>query len=95
MAMKPKTEITFEIAFGEGQIFDGEPVVETLTQLIDLVERVVGIFERRALLRRQPVEKSRRGRAGFSKQTIGIGGHRTRSISSPPSPSARLAVADG
>jgi hypothetical protein len=48
VAMKPKTEITFEIAFGEGQIFDGEPVFETLNQLIQLVERVVRIFERRS-----------------------------------------------
>jgi hypothetical protein len=34
----------FEIAFGEGQIFDGEAVVPTLTQLIDQTEGVVAIF---------------------------------------------------
>ena len=39
-------QFTFAIAFGDGQIFDGEPVVPTLQQLIDFTERVVEIFAR-------------------------------------------------
>jgi len=37
----------FEIAFGEGHIFDGEPVIPTLNQLIDFTERTIDIFARR------------------------------------------------
>jgi hypothetical protein len=44
-----KTQFAFEIAFGEGQIIDGEPVLPALQQLADLVERVVGIFERKCI----------------------------------------------
>ena len=44
-----KFKFTFEIAFGEGQIFDGEPVVPTLTQLIDFTERLIDIFVRQLL----------------------------------------------
>jgi len=39
-------EFVFDIAFGEGQIFDGESVSVTLKQLIDFTERVVDIFAR-------------------------------------------------
>jgi len=42
-----KFEFTFEIAFGEGQIFDGEAVIPTLTKLVDFTERVIDIFARR------------------------------------------------
>jgi hypothetical protein len=44
--MKADVEARFEVAFGEGQIFDGEPLSPTFDQLIQLVERVVGVFER-------------------------------------------------
>lgn len=40
---KPNPKFTFEVAFGEGQIVDGEPVVATLHQFVQLVERIVGI----------------------------------------------------
>jgi hypothetical protein len=43
---KPQLQFTFEVAFGEGQIVDGEPLIPTLKQFIDFVERVVQIFER-------------------------------------------------
>lgn len=33
------------VAFGEGQIFDGEPVVETLTKICDRVEAIIDQFE--------------------------------------------------
>jgi hypothetical protein len=36
----------FGIAFGYGQVFDGEPVVPTLKQLIDFTERIIDIFAR-------------------------------------------------
>lgn len=39
-------QFTFEVAFGEGQIVDGEPILPTLQQLTNLVERVVDIFDR-------------------------------------------------
>jgi hypothetical protein len=39
-------EFAFEVAFGEGQIVDGEPVLPTLHQLVEFVERVIGIAER-------------------------------------------------
>jgi len=38
-----------EIAFGEGQIVDGEPVVPALAQLGQFVEGVFNVFERRIL----------------------------------------------
>jgi hypothetical protein len=44
-----KFDFAFEIAFGEGQIFDGEPVIPTLTKLVDLTERLIDIFARRIL----------------------------------------------
>lgn len=40
-------EIAFFIAFGEGQLVDGEPVVPALRQLVDFSKRVIEIFERR------------------------------------------------
>jgi hypothetical protein len=40
---------TFDVSFGEGQIFDGEPIIPTLTQLIDFTERLIDIFARRVL----------------------------------------------
>jgi hypothetical protein len=42
-------QFTFDVAFGEGQIVDGEPVVPALQQLTELVERVIAITERRVL----------------------------------------------
>lgn len=46
---KPNFQFTFDIAFGEGQIIDGQPVVSSLQQLVDFVERVVAIFRRHIL----------------------------------------------
>jgi len=43
---KPNPQFTFEIAFGEGQIIDGEPVVETLQSFIKLAERIAKIAQR-------------------------------------------------
>jgi hypothetical protein len=34
----------FQIAFGEGQIFEGDPVIETLEEMIQLVESVIYAF---------------------------------------------------
>jgi hypothetical protein len=39
-----KFDFAFEIAFGERQIFDGEPIIPTLTQLVDFTERLIDIF---------------------------------------------------
>ena len=41
-----KFEFVFEVAFGEGQIFDGEALVPTLKQLIDFTERLIKVFAR-------------------------------------------------
>jgi len=41
-------QFTIDIAFGEGQVIDGQPVVPSLQQFIDFVERVVDIFARHA-----------------------------------------------
>jgi hypothetical protein len=40
---------TFEVAFGEGQIVDGKPVLPAIQQLVEFVERVIGIAERSVL----------------------------------------------
>jgi hypothetical protein len=40
-------QCTFSVAFGEGQIVDGQPLVPTLKQFIDFTERAVNIFARR------------------------------------------------
>lgn len=37
---------SFNVAFGEGQIADGEPLVPTPKQFIDFVESVVDVFDR-------------------------------------------------
>jgi hypothetical protein len=42
MYMNPK--FFFEIAFGKGEIFEGEPVLATLAQLVSLVKGVVEPF---------------------------------------------------
>ena len=42
-------QFAFDIAFGEGQIVDGEPVVATLRKLVNLTERIIDIFENRIL----------------------------------------------
>ena len=39
-----KTHFVFEVAFGEGQIVDGQPLMPTLIQFINLVERLMMIF---------------------------------------------------
>lgn len=36
----------FEICFGNGQVFEHMPIVPTLNQLTDLVERIISIFEK-------------------------------------------------
>jgi hypothetical protein len=38
-------KFTFSVSFGDGQILDGQPVVPTLHQLIEFVERVVDILD--------------------------------------------------
>lgn len=39
-------QFTFGIAFGEGEVVQGEPLIPTLHQLIDFVEKVIDIFDR-------------------------------------------------
>ena len=39
-------KFTLGIAFGEGQIVDGQPLIPTLKQFVDFTERVVNIFAR-------------------------------------------------
>jgi hypothetical protein len=39
-------QFTFEIAFGDGQVVDGEPVFNLLETLVKEVERVTDLFER-------------------------------------------------
>lgn len=41
-----EAHFTFQIAFGEGQSFEGEPVAPTLRQLLNVVEGVIDIFAR-------------------------------------------------
>lgn len=43
---KTEFHFGFEIAFGEGQIFDGDAVIPTLVQLVDFTDSLVGIFAR-------------------------------------------------
>ena len=43
---KTEFDFAFEIAFGEGQIFDGDPVLPTLHQLVDFTESVIDVFAR-------------------------------------------------
>jgi hypothetical protein len=43
---KTEFHFGFEVAFGEGQIFDGAPVIPTLTQLADLTQHYIGMFAR-------------------------------------------------
>jgi len=38
--------LNFEIAFGEGQVIDGEPLMPSLRRLITSTERVVDLFDR-------------------------------------------------
>lgn len=42
----PEFQFAVHIAFGEGQVVDGEPVIPTIKQFIDFIERVVEIFEK-------------------------------------------------
>ena len=37
-------KFVIDVTFGEGQVFEREPVVTTLAQLIDLTERLIGVF---------------------------------------------------
>lgn len=39
-------EFTLDIAFGKGQVIDGEPVIPAIEKIIDFTKRVIGIFER-------------------------------------------------
>jgi hypothetical protein len=43
---EPNPQVTIEIAFGEGQIVDGEPVLPTLKHFIQIVERITNIADR-------------------------------------------------
>ncbi len=40
-------KFTFDVAFGEGQIIDGQPLIPCIQQFVDFVERTVEIFDRR------------------------------------------------
>jgi len=42
----PDYQFTFEVAFGDGEVVQGEPVLPTLQHLIDYVEDVIDIFDR-------------------------------------------------
>jgi hypothetical protein len=44
---KHQYNFVFQVAFGEGQIVDGQPLIPTLKQFIDFVERVVEIVAKR------------------------------------------------
>lgn len=37
-------QVTIQVAFGEGQIAEGEPMIPTLNQLVDFTERLINIF---------------------------------------------------
>ena len=39
-------QCAFTISFGDGQVFDGEPVIPSLKQLVDFTERAIDIFAR-------------------------------------------------
>lgn len=39
-----KTDFVFQVAFGEGQVVDGQPLMPTLKEFIYLVERTIMIF---------------------------------------------------
>ena len=39
-------QFSFEVAFGDGEVVQGEPVVPTLQQLINSVEGIIDIFDR-------------------------------------------------
>jgi hypothetical protein len=41
-----KFQFGFEVAFGEGQIFDGEPLVPTLNDLLHFTEGLIDVFAR-------------------------------------------------
>jgi hypothetical protein len=43
---KGEHQFALDIAFGEGQIIDGQPVVPSLNQFVDLVQSAVEIFDR-------------------------------------------------
>lgn len=43
---KSDIDFTLNVAFGEGQIIDGEPVIPTLKQLIDFISGTIDIFDR-------------------------------------------------
>ena len=42
---KDDHQFAFEVAFGEGQILDGEPVIPALTQIVQFVEGVFDVIE--------------------------------------------------
>src|SRR5262249_54871851 len=44
-ALKNETKIDLEIAFGEGQIFDGQEVIGALDKLGSLTASIIGLFE--------------------------------------------------
>ena len=39
-------QFTFEAAFGEGQVVEGQPIFPTVDELVQSTERVIEIFER-------------------------------------------------
>ncbi|MDQ7246287.1 hypothetical protein [Dongia sedimenti] len=45
--LNENVQLEIAVAFGKGQVLEGEPIVETLQQLADLVERILSVCERR------------------------------------------------
>jgi hypothetical protein len=43
--VNPQMQFRFEVAFGEPQIIEGEPLIETLKQMADFVYNVVLTFK--------------------------------------------------
>ena len=43
-------QITFEVAFGEGEILKGEPILTTLNQFANVVDGIVEAFTTAGLL---------------------------------------------
>ena len=43
---KGEFKLTIDVAFGEGQIIDGQPVIPSLQQFVDFIERIAGVFDR-------------------------------------------------
>jgi hypothetical protein len=45
--LQEEVQLAVSVAFGKGQVAEGEPIVETLKQYANLVERIISICERK------------------------------------------------